>query len=456
MPLPFVNGLNSTWADKGSKRVRISPPSGGLEKRQCTLQLCFGPGERLYRPAVIFRGTGTRVSAVEKAAWHTGVDVYWQGCAWADSGFCNFWAGNIFRKAVCGGSTVAPKEQSVLFADNLYGQTTDEFKRVLKEECNTLLWLLPPKCTDEAQPVDSGYGKLFKVYVGKALDAWLLNGDNVEKWESNKLTASDRRILITQWTGEAAKQIDRDIRYRRRLFEKTGLAMTADGSDDNLINLQGVEQGTYSFMDVDTSPEPLEDVLPISPAPADEENPPGSSDEDESETEEEGVMSGGQQIRPRPDVDELATLDIDDDIADDEALLPLEVPAGYSLVSSAPTALTRALVNQEILLRLGMGWFRGVITRKAQARTSDRYDFRVFLETDGSTRSVKLPLAKYSVDGAAAEGSWALLSRCIDEHSSEDSENEREEEFEDEFGDESEKGGESVVRSRVWRGGRVV
>ena len=226
----------------------------------------------------------------------------------------NSWAGNTFRKAVCGGSTAAPKKQSVLFADNLYGQTTDEFKRVLKEECNTLLWLLPPKCTDEVQLVDAGYGKLFKVYVGKALDAWLLNGDNVEKGESNKLTASDRRILITQWTGEAAKHIDRDIRYRRRLFEKTGLAMTADGSDDNLINLQGVEQGTYSFMDVDTSPQPLEDVLQISPAPADEQNPPGSSDEDESETEEEGVMSGGQQNRLRPDVDELATLDIDDDV----------------------------------------------------------------------------------------------------------------------------------------------
>ncbi|CAN0114913.1 unnamed protein product, partial [Ascophyllum nodosum] len=60
VPLPFVNGLNSTWADKGSKRVRISRTSGGVEKRQCTLQLCFGPGERLYRPAVIFRGTGTR------------------------------------------------------------------------------------------------------------------------------------------------------------------------------------------------------------------------------------------------------------------------------------------------------------------------------------------------------------------------------------------------------------
>ena len=112
--------------------------------------------------------------------------------------------------------------------------------------------------------------------------------------------------------------------------------MTADGSDDDLINLQGVERGTYSFMEVDTTPEPLEDVLPIS-----------------SESETDQVAN------------EEAVLDMDDDIADDETLLPFEVPDGYSLVSSAPAALTQNLVNQEILLRLGMGWFRGVITRKA-------------------------------------------------------------------------------------------
>ena len=52
-------------------------------------------------------------------------------------------------------------------------------------------------------------------------------------------------------------------------------------------------------------------------------------------------------------------MDTDDDVADDEVLLPLEVPAGYSLVSTVPAALTRAFVHQEILLRLGMGWFRG-------------------------------------------------------------------------------------------------
>ena len=75
-------------------------------------------------------------------------------------------------------------------------------------------------------------------------------------------------------------------------------------------------------------------MLPISPAPADEENPPGSSDE-ESESETDQV------------VNEEAVLDMDDDIADDETLLPFEVPDGYSLVSSAPAALTQNLVNQD-------------------------------------------------------------------------------------------------------------
>ena len=62
---------------------------------------------------------------------------------------------------------------------------------------------------------------------------------------------------------------------------------------------------------------------------------------------------------------------------------------------------------------------------------------------------MKLPLAKYSVDGTTAEGSWALLSRCADGHSPEDSESESKD-------DEEESGrgrGGSVVRSRVRGGG---
>ena len=53
------------------------------------------------------------------------------------------------------------------------GQTTGELKKKLKEGCNTLLWLLPPGCTEEVQPVNAGYGRLVKLEEGKTLEAWV-------------------------------------------------------------------------------------------------------------------------------------------------------------------------------------------------------------------------------------------------------------------------------------------
>ena len=41
------------------------------------------------------------------------------------------------------------------------------------------------------------------------------------------------------------------VEHCRRPFKKTGMAITADGSDDNLINREGME-GEFSFMDVDS------------------------------------------------------------------------------------------------------------------------------------------------------------------------------------------------------------
>ena len=132
--------------------------------------------------------------------------------------------------------------------------------------------------------------------------------------------------------------------------------MTADGGDDNLVNLEGVTQGMNSLMDVDITPEP-----PISSTPADEKHPPGSSNEDESNDEEERAGSDGERLLR--DVNEMAILDIDDELADDEVLLPLQTPGGYSLVNLAPAALTAAQVKQSIMLRLCVGWLEGIILR---------------------------------------------------------------------------------------------
>ena len=61
------------------------------------------------RCVIIFRGTGKRISKVEKKAYDTRVDVFFQKNAWADSGFCMAWAEKCFRKSLCKGGVGCPQ-----------------------------------------------------------------------------------------------------------------------------------------------------------------------------------------------------------------------------------------------------------------------------------------------------------------------------------------------------------
>ena len=57
------------------------------------------------------------------------------------------------------------------------------------------------------QPIDRGIGRLIKCYCGEFLDEWLEDDDNLEKWESNEFSASDRRILLAQWYCKAYHRV---------------------------------------------------------------------------------------------------------------------------------------------------------------------------------------------------------------------------------------------------------
>ena len=63
--------------------------------------------------------------------------------------------------------------------------------------------------------------------------------ENADKWygEDNQFTASERRILITHWVGEAYNALvdERCDRFRREAFERRGCLLTADGSGDDLV-----------------------------------------------------------------------------------------------------------------------------------------------------------------------------------------------------------------------------
>ena len=74
------------------------------------------------------------------------------------------------------------------------------------------------------------------------MDEWQDDDDNLEKWESNSLTASDRRVLLTNWYFKATnKALEGDA--KRKYFEHAGALLTADGTDDELIKLEGTPAG---------------------------------------------------------------------------------------------------------------------------------------------------------------------------------------------------------------------
>ena len=62
----------------------------------------------------------------------------------------------------------------------------------------------------------------------------------------DKMPAKKRKVLMTQWTGQAWREIhETEPNFVRKLFVKTGCLITLDGSDVDKINPQGQE--TYSF-----------------------------------------------------------------------------------------------------------------------------------------------------------------------------------------------------------------
>ena len=58
---------------------------------------------------------------------------------------------------------------------------------------------VPAGKTDQVQPVDRGKGRQIKIYIGQEEDKWLEDDDNLQKYENNELTSSDRRILLANW-----------------------------------------------------------------------------------------------------------------------------------------------------------------------------------------------------------------------------------------------------------------
>jgi hypothetical protein len=202
-----------------------------------------------------------------------------------------------------------------------------------------------------------------------------------------------------------------ESRATRKYFEHAGALLTADGSGDDLIKLEGVPRGESFTWDDDVLDEPIAaPELELEPEPDD--ICPARIDTVSHEASEGD--------------DNDAIIDDEDDPDDDDAPpAPKEAPAGFCFATDVPTDAQLAfskepspadeLVGSSILYNWPVvGWCVGTITkRNFDARVSKKIDgqmekvnFFIYYEIDGDEVKTVLRSSDYGGEG---DGAWVLL-----------------------------------------------
>ena len=114
----------------------------------------------------------------------------------------------------------------MIFADNVTFEQDKQFHDACRHELNTIVYPLPETHTDKIQPLDAGFGKMYKTKIGDEMDEWLDDKDTLELWH-DKLSAGQRRILMTKWAGADWRELTTDKAFIKKLFQNTGCLITS-------------------------------------------------------------------------------------------------------------------------------------------------------------------------------------------------------------------------------------
>ena len=72
---------------------------------------------------------------------------------------------------------------------------------------------------------------------------------NSEKGEEvHKITVSELRVLVARWLGEAWEKLPADKQAMVDTFEKTGLSLPIDGSDDEKMSFDDVDKIVMEYI----------------------------------------------------------------------------------------------------------------------------------------------------------------------------------------------------------------
>lgn len=106
------------------------------------------------------------------------------------------------------------------------------------EATGTIPVYVPPGCTSLVQPLDVSFNSPFKAIVGRLAREHMAN--NLDCYVEGSIPASERRVLFTQWVGQAWEEVSMNTRMVVRSFKKCGISVPIDGSEDDEINIEGI------------------------------------------------------------------------------------------------------------------------------------------------------------------------------------------------------------------------
>ena len=113
----------------------------------------------------------------KKSCWGDRVKVFWQNNAWVDNLVMRDLARRFYEhKVAVHGEDV----WVILFCDNLSAHLDEKVKNIIGER-KLFLSFLPPNMTNFLQPIDYILSRSVRISVGRHLDEFLMNHDNMSR-----------------------------------------------------------------------------------------------------------------------------------------------------------------------------------------------------------------------------------------------------------------------------------
>src|SRR5690242_8743821 len=105
----------------------------------------------------------------------------------------------------------ADRRDRLLICDNINSHQDAEAVQALRENTGEMFFL-PPYLTHLFQPIDVGSVRSIKFHMCSSLDTELEHAAFLTKCPGGKFSASERRILMTKWLGDAHYSLDKSRR----------------------------------------------------------------------------------------------------------------------------------------------------------------------------------------------------------------------------------------------------